>query len=153
MIEPLWHKRPTWTAAGEEGGRGSPISERCVIAELQAVDLMRLIKIVRNTPRKRRDSMRTGMMKSGRHGTQRDRSCERPPPGTIMCTSGWWVIAEPHVCGAAASRLLATPQPERLLLREQETRKRSLINGPHGSLFDPEETSATSAYCDAAIRC
>jgi len=37
---------------------------------------MRLIKTFRNTPRKRRDSTRTGMMKSGQHGTQRDRSCE-----------------------------------------------------------------------------
>ena len=24
-------------------------------------------------------------------------SSEMPPPGTIMCTCGWWVIAEPHV--------------------------------------------------------
>ena len=50
--------------------------EVCNCRRTQAVDLMRLIKTFRNTPRKWRDSTRTGMMKSGQHGTQRDRSCE-----------------------------------------------------------------------------
>ena len=25
-------------------------------------------------------------------------SSDSPPPGTIMCTCGWWVMVEPQVC-------------------------------------------------------
>jgi hypothetical protein len=31
------------------------------------------------------------------HEIQRLPSGASPPPGTIMCTCGWWVIAEPQV--------------------------------------------------------
>ena len=32
------------------------------------------------------------------HTIHFDPFADRPPPGTIMCTCGWWVMAEPHVC-------------------------------------------------------
>jgi hypothetical protein len=33
-------------------------------------------------------------------------SAEMPPPGTIMCTCGWWVMAEPHVCSTEVKPIL-----------------------------------------------
>ena len=39
--------------------------------------------------------------------TQRVPSSEMPPPGTIMCTCGWWVIAEPQVCSTAVMPMRA----------------------------------------------
>ena len=39
--------------------------------------------------------------------TQRVPSGESPPPGTIMWTCGWWVIAEPQVCSTAVTPMRA----------------------------------------------
>jgi hypothetical protein len=47
----------------------------------------------------------------GRQAIHLDPSSERPPPGTIMCTCGWWVIAEPQVCSTEVMAILA---PSRL---------------------------------------
>src|SRR6202011_4056556 len=49
-------------------------------------------------PRNRRASTLTWTRKLAREATHRAPSMESPPPGTIMCTCGWWVIAEPQVC-------------------------------------------------------
>ena len=38
-----------------------------------------------------------GDLELGLHETHRDPSAEMPPPGTIMCTCGWCVIADPQV--------------------------------------------------------
>jgi hypothetical protein len=35
---------------------------------------------------------------AGPAGYPSEPSNEMPPPGTIMCTCGWWVSAEPQVC-------------------------------------------------------
>src|SRR5712692_5758806 len=43
-------------------------------------------------------------------GARRDPSraaSESPPPGTIMCTCGCWVSAEPQVCSTAVTPILA----------------------------------------------
>src|SRR5271166_2006555 len=57
-----------------------------------------VVNALRNSRRNRRESTRTGRKKPGRQDTQRELSGEIPPPGTIMCTCGWWVSAEPQVC-------------------------------------------------------
>ena len=44
---------------------------------------------------------------AARQGTKRSPSSESPPPGTIMCTCGWWVSAEPQVCSTAVMAMLA----------------------------------------------
>ena len=36
-----------------------------------------------------------------------DASSDRPPAGTIMCTWGWCVIAEPQVCSTAVTPMRA----------------------------------------------
>ena len=43
----------------------------------------------------------------GLHDIHREPSSDRPPPGTIMCTWGWCVIAEPQVCSTAVMPILA----------------------------------------------
>ena len=48
-----------------------------------------------------------GRKKPGRHATQRSPSSEMPPPGTIMWTCGWCVIAEPQVCSTLVSPIRA----------------------------------------------
>src|SRR5271157_1403747 len=50
----------------------------------------------RKSRRKRRDSTRTGKKKPGLQAIQRDPSGDRPPPGTMTWTCGWWVSAEPQ---------------------------------------------------------
>jgi len=52
---------------------------------------------VRKSRRNRRESTRTGRRKLGLQRTQRAPSSDIPPPGTIMWTCGWWVIAEPQL--------------------------------------------------------
>ena len=47
--------------------------------------------------RKSVESTRTGRKKLGLAATHAEPSAESPPPGTIMCTCGWCVIAEPQV--------------------------------------------------------
>src|SRR5262245_40089595 len=49
--------------------------------------------MVKNRPRNRRDNTLTCTRKRGRQAIHREPSCDRPPPGTIMCTCGWWVRA------------------------------------------------------------
>ena len=38
---------------------------------------------------------------------QRDPSSDMPPPGTIMCTWGWCVMAEPQVCSTEVKPIFA----------------------------------------------
>jgi hypothetical protein len=49
----------------------------------------------------------------GRHEIQRVPSFEKPPPGTIICTYGCWVMAEPQVCNDGA---IASPRTRRVAL-------------------------------------
>jgi hypothetical protein len=44
------------------------------------------------------DSTNTGRKKVGLPAIQCSPSAASPPPGTIMCTCGWWVMAEPQLC-------------------------------------------------------
>ena len=69
-----------------------------IAEELQAAGACAAMSFSRNSRRNRRESTRTGRKKPGRQDTQRLPSNEMPPPGTIMCTCGWWVSAEPQVC-------------------------------------------------------
>ena len=72
-----------------------------------------------------------------------------------------WPSSGPHALG---QQLLGHPQlrglgisshrplarcNERPVLREKETRKRSLINGPSGSAYDPQRKPSARACCDA----
>jgi hypothetical protein len=52
---------------------------------------------VRNSRRNNAPSTRTGSRKAGRDEIQRVPSSAMPPPGTIMCTCGWCVSADPRV--------------------------------------------------------
>lgn len=62
-------------------------------------------------PRKsRRNSLpstRTGSRKAGREETHRLSPSAMPPPGTIMCKCGWWVIADPQVWSTAVMPMRA----------------------------------------------
>jgi len=62
-------------------------------------------------PRNRRESTGTGKRKSSEQLIHCDPSSAMPPPGTIMCTCGWCVIAEPHVCSTEVKPILT---PSRL---------------------------------------
>ena len=61
----------------------------------------------RKRRRNRRDSTRTGRKKPGLQAIQRDPSGDRPPPGTMTWTCGWWVSAEPQVCSTAVRPMRA----------------------------------------------
>ena len=50
---------------------------------------------------------RIGRKRDGRALIQREPSSETPPPGTIMWTFGWWVIAEPQVWRTAVMPMRA----------------------------------------------
>jgi len=52
-------------------------------------------------------STRTGRRKAGRDENHRLPSGAIPPPGTIMCTCGWCVIAAPHVWRTAVMPMCA----------------------------------------------
>src|ERR1700720_3593065 len=65
--------------------------------ELQLTGLISGTELVQNNPRNNSESTGTARKKRGRHETQLLPSSENPPPGTIMCTCGWWVIAEPQL--------------------------------------------------------
>ena len=70
-----------------------------------------LVSIVRNLPRNRRASTFTCTRKFERDEIQVLPSSDSPPPGTIMCTCGWCVSADPHVWSTAVMPILA---PSRL---------------------------------------
>jgi hypothetical protein len=60
------------------------------------------------TPEQRRDSTRTGRKKPRRQATQCARRPGRcPPPGTMPCTWGWWVMADPQVCSTRVAPIRA----------------------------------------------
>src|SRR5919106_1139078 len=61
----------------------------------------------RTSRRNRQESTRTGKRKPGRQRTQLAPSGAMPPPGTIMWTCGWWVIAEPQVWSTAVMPMRA----------------------------------------------
>ena len=61
----------------------------------------------RKSRRNRRESTRTGRKKPGLQAIQRDPSGDRPPPGTMTWTCGWWVSAEPQVCSTAVRPMRA----------------------------------------------
>ena len=65
------------------------------------------ISRVRNNRRKSTPNTRTGRRKAGRDDIHRRPSSETPPPGTIMWTCGWWVIAEPQVWSTAVMPMRA----------------------------------------------
>src|SRR5271166_1763031 len=69
------------------------------------------VSIASILPLKRRASRLTWTRKLEREATHRDPSSESPPPGTIICTCGWWVRVEPQVCSTAVMPILA---PRRL---------------------------------------
>ncbi len=48
-----------------------------------------------------------GQEEAGGRRIQRAPSFDNPPPGTIMCTCGWWVMALPQVCSTAVMPILA----------------------------------------------
>jgi hypothetical protein len=52
-----------------------------------------------------------------RHAIHLDASSDNQPPGTIMCTCGWFVMAEPQVCGTVvmAPRCLRSPAMVRVV--------------------------------------
>src|SRR5262249_40859405 len=73
------------------------IGQRHVLAEeLQLSGTMSGSKLFQDKNRHERTS--TARRKLGRQATQRVPSREMPPPGTIIWTWGWWVIADPQVC-------------------------------------------------------
>ena len=61
----------------------------------------------RKRRRNRRDRTRTGRKKPGLQAIQRDPSGDRPPPGTMTWTWGWWVSAEPQVWSTAVRPMRA----------------------------------------------
>jgi len=61
----------------------------------------------RKRRRNSRDSTRTGRKNPGLQATQRVPSDESPPPGTIPCTCGWCVSAEPQVCNTSVAPMRA----------------------------------------------
>src|ERR1700738_1892925 len=92
----------------EEGGECCCLGECGVVAEeREAVALCAAASICRKSRRNRRESTRTGRKNVGRQAIQRSPSSDRPPPGTIMCTCGWCVSAEPQVWSTAVMPILA----------------------------------------------
>ena len=61
----------------------------------------------RKRRRNKRDSTRTGRKKPGLHAIQRSPSNDRPPPGTMPCTWGWCVSADPQVCSTSVAPIRA----------------------------------------------
>src|SRR6516225_9209310 len=89
--------------------RGDEAFERSLVGESgMGVEEVQLAGIV---PRNRRASTLTWTRKLEREATHRALSSESPPPGTIICTCGWWVSAEPQVCSTAVIPIRA---PRRL---------------------------------------
>ena len=72
---------------------------------------MTLEVVARSLPRNRRASTFTCTRKFEGDEIHLLPSSDSPPPGTIMCTCGWCVIAEPQVWSTAVMPILA---PSRL---------------------------------------
>ena len=71
----------------------APRRDERVAEEAQAAGLVEGGKALQEQPPEQAGKHRTGRKKPGRQDTQRWPSGEMPPPGTIMCTCGWWVMA------------------------------------------------------------
>ena len=78
-----------------------------IAEELQPAGGMGVGELGQEEPPEQLESTRTGRRKPGRQDTQRSPSSEMPPPGTIMWTCGWWVIAEPQVWSTAVMPMRA----------------------------------------------
>ncbi len=92
----------------EDGVEGGFVGEpREVAEEDEASGRMQGCEPFEEERRKRRDSIRTGRKKPGLQAIQRDPSSDRPPPGTMTWTCGWWVSAEPQVCSTAVRPMRA----------------------------------------------
>ena len=79
--------------------RNARRSARCTMLPKKArlPDAWSAISRVRNSRRNSAPSTRTGRRNAGRDDIQRSPPGAMPPPGTIIWTCGWWVIAEPQV--------------------------------------------------------
>ena len=108
--------RRTWHSARRNGASvaskallsasGGEIAE-----EGQAACLGSAARLSRNRRRKsaaeKRESTRTGRKKPGLQVIQREPSGDRPQPGTMTCTYGWWVRAEPQLWRTAVRPMRA----------------------------------------------
>src|SRR6266436_8926987 len=77
----------------------SLVGERRIIAEeLRVSGVVRRDQHLQKQPaEQRRENLhRQKIVRSARDPLRSIR--DRPPPGTTMCTCGWCVSAEPHVC-------------------------------------------------------
>ena len=99
-----WHRPPSASSgpgtgdAGTLAGRpGAPLSPKNASRPASCSWISRVTKMRRNSA----PSTRTGRRNAGRDDIQRAPSGAMPPPGTIICTCGWWVIAEPQVWSTA----------------------------------------------------
>ena len=105
-----WRRPPTPSgAAARDGPRRRP-GRRVPARSPWKASLPRHVERAsrsRNSRRNRRERTRTGRKKPGRQGIQREPSGASPPPGTTMCTCGWWVSAEPQVWSTAVSPIRA----------------------------------------------
>ena len=97
---------------GEPGGEGAGVCQPGQVAE----EGQRACSMQREQPLEEQTSEQPGQHphgqeEPGRQATQRVPSGDRPPPGTIMWTWGWWVSAEPQVCSTLVMPIRA---PRRL---------------------------------------
>ena len=81
----------------QESSEGAPVAKACMVAEeLQPAGRMGLGELGQEEPPEQLGEHAHGQEEAGLQRTQRVPSSEMPPPGTIMWTCGWWVIAEPQ---------------------------------------------------------
>src|SRR5258707_4801499 len=69
--------------------------------EFELAGLVRGEELHKHQPTEQLGEYRYRQEEAGRHDTQREPSSEMPPPGTIMCTWGWWVMVEPQLLSTA----------------------------------------------------
>ena len=104
-----WRRPPTRTGAAARASRRRPARRPARRARRRtAAARCRCSRCSSSRKRRRnsRDSTRTGRKKPGRQATQRLPSGASPPPGTMPCTCGWCVSAEPQVCSTSVAPML-----------------------------------------------
>src|SRR2546426_9468230 len=79
--------------------------------EFELAGLVRGEELPKHQPTEQLGEYRYRQEEAGPARQQREPSSEMPPPGTIMCTGGWWVMVEPQVWSTAVMPMRA---PRRL---------------------------------------